>query len=522
MQSKVSDKSKGFFFLTNGIIALEYLRSRIVVPASLRVKDASYTDLSNHSGNRLVLLNNPEVFPELLKLIKFDGAEDFSDPAITMPVLFEIETDLVTVSSPNNVFALLEGKVLSLPAKITVHVTDEDAKRAFADFLIRYPGESNDEGISIKVTKGLITDFASDSEISDIDWLKDQEPLAIIKMSEIQRFERFACAVSLVLHHSSTSTQKEAAAALVGVRSKVNDSLLAMVETRNNVVKPSDRLFRTVSKLVCDAPLKVDPKASAVNMNWVETIRSTLRAKDHIENQILDQIEKFLRSEIAIDEIVDLEKSPPLNAFVGFLRDSGSLPKYPDNDNRLNMTDMDLLSLFLTGLTHSRNELEVAYRRPLDLEAYFSKIIADSFNENSEFLNKSASGFKFENEIDVLYLNSKNVGRAPLPAKTESSENQVNTIDHVWEVVTRGKVQVQFNGMLTIYDSTADFKVVFTSEPTVTSRPRATNQNLESSRAFTAKAPINRQAEEIENQAVSESGKNLKQNSAGQLRLEDT
>ena len=119
-------------------------------------------------------------------------------------------------------------------------------------------------------------------------------------------------------------------------------------------------------------------------------------------------------------------------------------------------------------------------------------------------------------------MNGKNVGRAPLPAKTESSENQVNTIDHVWEVVTRGKVQVQFNGMLTIYDSTADFKVVFTSEPTVTSRPRATNQNLESSRAFTAKAPINRQAEEIENQAVSESGKNLKQNSAGQLRLEDT
>lgn len=47
MQSKVSDKSKGFFFLTNGIIALEYLRSRIVVPASLRVKDASYTDLQS-------------------------------------------------------------------------------------------------------------------------------------------------------------------------------------------------------------------------------------------------------------------------------------------------------------------------------------------------------------------------------------------------------------------------------------------------------------------------------------------
>lgn len=99
----------------------------------------------------------------------------------------------------------------------------------------------------------------------------------------------------LSLSYSTTvpPLRKEAAAALVGVRSKVNDSLLAMVETRNNVVKPSDRLFRTVSKLVCDAPLKVDPKASAVNMNWIETIRSTLRAKDHIENQILDQIEKF-------------------------------------------------------------------------------------------------------------------------------------------------------------------------------------------------------------------------------------
>ncbi len=522
MQSKVSDNSRGFFFLTNGIIALEYLRSRIVVPASLRVKDASYTDLSNHSGNRLVLLNSPEVFPELFKLIKFDGAEDFSDPAITMPVLFEIETDLVTVSSPNNVFALLEGKVLSLPAKITVHVTDQDAKRAFADFLIRYPGESNDEGISIKVTKGLITEFASDAEISDTDWLKDQEPLAITKMSEIQRFERFACAVSLVLHHTSTPAQKEAAAALVGVGSKVNASLLAMVETRQNVVKPSDRIFRTVSKLVCDAPLKVDPKASAVNMNWIETIRAALRVKDLIENQILDQIEKFLKSEIAIDEIVNLEKSPPLNAFVGFLRDSGSLPKYPDNATRLNMTDMDLLSLFLTGLTHSRNDLEVAYRRPLDLEAYFSKIIADSFNENSEFLIKSASGFKFENGIDVLYLNGKNIGPAPLPPKTESSDNQVNTNDRVWEVVTRGKVQVRIDGMLITFDSKADINVVFTSEPKVTSRPRASNQNLENSRAFIAKAQMNRQAEEIENQVVGESSTNLKQNSSGQLRFEDT
>lgn len=522
MPSKASDKNRGFYLLTNGIIALEYLRSRIVVPASLRVKDASYTDLSNHAGNRLVLLNSPEVFPELCKLIDFEGSENFSDTAITMPVLFEIETNLETVSSPNNVFALLETKVISLPAKVTVLVADETAKRAFADFLVRFPGESDDEGISIKVTRGLVADSAGDAEISDIEWLKDQSPLTPVDLAEIQRLERFACSVSLVLHHACTAAQREAAAALVGIRSKVAESLRPMVETRNDVVKPVDRLYHTISELVVNAPPKVDPKALAINLNWVDLIKAKLGAKDRIENQILDQIQKFLKSEIAVDEILNLEKSRALNAFVLFLRDSGSLPKFPNVTTRSNMTDVELLGLFLTGLTHSRNELELAYRRPLDLEAYFSKVIADSFNEKSLFLNKSVSGFVFEHEDDVLFLNSLKINSAPKFEKIESSETVLNTDDLVWEVVTQGKVQVKINGMLTTFDSPADFNVVFTSEPKVTSRPRARNQNLEASPTPTMRTLTDRQPRDTLNHSVSNLDKKVNKNSSGQLDFEDT
>ena len=64
-QERNSVKMKYHYLLTNGTVARDYLARRIVVPASLRTKDAAYTDLSNVAGDRLVLLNDLITTPQL-------------------------------------------------------------------------------------------------------------------------------------------------------------------------------------------------------------------------------------------------------------------------------------------------------------------------------------------------------------------------------------------------------------------------------------------------------------------------
>ena len=480
-QERNSVKMKYHYLLTNGTVARDYLARRIVVPASLRTKDAAYTDLSNVAGDRLVLLNDLVTTPQLRDSVLFSG---WNDHGVSLEaraqVLIELPLQKKVRVSPNNYFSVLEGQVIAMGSEVKLYVADAATRDAYLDFLNRFD-DFNTDGISVEILDGLSNGGDTEEMTMDLKWLESLPRARPPAKSEFERMERIACAILVMVHHAASAVQRDSAAALFVRRPLPKDILGSIVEHRKGVEEPKDPVFRKIADLVLSASLVGDAKAAAIENSWVSKIRRTVNMNDVVRRGILDDIELFLDNSILWHEIKDLEKHPALHSFVLFLRDSGQLPKFPDGVSRNEVSDTDLASYYLSGLLHLRSQLSLEYRRPIESEALITALVSSSINNKSPFLEFSSSDYKIIFEDGVLTVNEQRITPRAFPEsiKVEVSDRPIlgtivtGKVD-TWEIETSQRVTVEIDGLKQVFIPSDPTKVItfkFLHEPVVKKNP---------------------------------------------------
>ena len=459
-----SVKMKHHYLLTNGTVASNYLARRIVVPASLRTKDASYTDLSNVAGDRLVLLNDPVTTPQLRDSVLFPG---WNNHGVSLEaraqVLIELPFQKMAAVSPKNYFSVLEGQVIAIGSQVKLYVADEVTRTAFWDFLNRFP-DINTSGVSVEILDGLSNGADTEEMTKDLEWLKLLPRAKPPAKSEFERMERIASATLVTAHHATNTVQRDSVATLFVRRPLPKGVLGSIVEHRRGIEEVKDPVFQRIANLVLSANLVSDAKAAALENSWVSKIRMTLKKDDTIRRGIIDDIEAFLENNILWHEIKDLDKHPALHAFVLFLRDSGKLPKLSNENSENEMSDVELASCYLSGLLQIRSQLSLEYRQPVESEAMIAALISSSINNKSPFLEFSSPDYKVIFEDGVLTVNEQQIMPrvSPESIKVEVSDRPISSTSvngkvDTWEIETSQKVTVEINGIK---------QVVFLSDPT--------------------------------------------------------
>ena len=474
------------YLLTNGTVAREYLAKRLIVPASLRTKD--YDDLSNVSGDRIVVLNDTFTNQILRDSVLFEGW-DSNGVSIEMStqVLIEIPKQKGQKLSPNKFLTVLEGVVIPLGSEIKVYVSDNTVKTAYEDFLNRFD-DCNMDGISVHVIDELRGGGDSDELEADLAWIRALPKTVPISKSEFERFERTASALLVALGHASTEKQRQASAALFVRRPLPVGILGSIVEHRRDVSEPKDQIFSRIADLVLGSDRVGDAKAAAVNNSWVSKIRTLVKSKDTVLHGVLDDIDKFLENALSWDKISGIENYPALQAFVIFLRDSGRIPSHPAGDVRSTISDIDFASIYLSALMIRRSDLAMVYRRPVVLESMAASLVAASLNNKLANLEVSVPEFKFVYERDNFFVNDVPVSLDLNAVKPDSDIGALPNVGssnerfvEIWEVLTSNKVVIEFNGMKITHSPAGMMKVSFLEEPKIEKkrRPVVTNANVE-------------------------------------------
>jgi hypothetical protein len=473
------------YLLTNGTVAREYLAKRLIVPASLRTKD--YDDLSNVSGDRIVVLNGTFTNQILRDSVLFEGW-DGNGVSIEMStqVLIEIPKQKGQKLSPNKFLTVLEGVVVPLGREIKVYVSDNTVKTAYEDFLNRFD-DCNMDGISVHIIDELSGGEDSDELEADLAWIRALPKVVPISRSEFERFERTASAMLVSLGHASTEKQRQASAALFVRRPLPVGILGSIVEHRRDVSEPKDQIFSRIADLVLGSDRVGDAKAAAINNSWVSKIRTLVKSKDTDLHGVLDDIDKFLENALSWDKIRGIENYPALQAFVIFLRDSGRIPSYPAGVMRSTISDIDFASIYLSALMIRRSDLAMVYRRPVVLESMAASLIAASLNNKSANLEVSVPEFKFVYERDIFLVNDVPVSHDLHVANTDSDIGASSNVGssneqfvEIWETLTSKKVVIEFNGMKITYSPAGLMKFSFLEEPKIEKkrRPVVTNTNV--------------------------------------------
>jgi hypothetical protein len=474
------------YLLTNGTVAREYLAKRLIVPASLRTKD--YDDLSNVSGDRIVLMNGTYTNQILRDSVLFDGWNN-NGVSIEMStqVLIEIPKQKGHKLSPNKYFTVLEGSVIPLGPEVNVYVSDYAVKNAYEDFLNRFD-DCNTDGISVQVMDDLRGGEDSDELEADLSWIKSLSKAVPISRSEFERFERTASTILVTLSHASTEKQRQASAALFVRRPLPNGILGSIVEHRRDASEPKDQIFSRIADLVLASDRVGDAKAAALNNSWVSKIRTLAKSRDTVLHGVLDGIDKFLENSLSWDKIDRIEDFPALQAFVFFLRDSGKIPNRQAGVVSPMMSDVDFASIYLSALMVRRSDLALIYRRPVVLESLAASLVASSLNKKSANLDVSLPEFKFVYERDIFFVNDVQVSHGLNAARADSdngasSNTGLSTERYIdtWEILTSKKVVIEFNGMKITYSPTGPMKFSFLEEPKSEKKRRlsVSNTNIE-------------------------------------------
>jgi hypothetical protein len=458
------------FLLTNGVIAREYLAKRIIVPASLRMKE--YEDLSNVSGDRLVVLNDRFTNQTLRESVLFEGWNDNGiAPEMSIQVLIGLPKQKSQKLSPNKFFSVLEGKVISLGAEINVYVADSAVKNDYEEFLNRFD-DCNMDGISIKVIDELHGGDYSEELEADLSWLTTLPKTVPISKSEYDRFERTASAILATVHHVSTEKQREATAALFVRRPLPVGILGSIVDHRRDVPEPKDRIFSRIADLALSSDRLGDAKAAAVNNSWVSKIRTLAKSNDTVLHSVLDGIEKFLENSLSWDKIDEIENYPALQAFVVFLRDSGRIPENPAVGVNPKVSDIEFAAIYLSALMARRTDLSLPYRRPVELESMAAALVATSLNNKSTNLDISVPEFKFVYEDDIFLVNdvpiSQDLNSEIInPGSDSSFYSSLGKDQYVetWQVLTNKQVVIEIDGMKVVYSPSGFMKFSFLEEP---------------------------------------------------------
>lgn len=474
-----SVEMKHHFLLTNGTVARGYLARRIVVPASLRIKDPSYTDLSNVAGDRLVLLNDPVTTPQLRDSVLFSGWDDHGvSLEARAQVLIELPFQRMAKVSPNNYFSVLEGQVIAMGSQVKLYVADEVTRTAFLDFLNRY-GDLDTSLVSVEILDGLSNGEDTEEMTKDLEWLKLLPRAKPPAKSEFERMERIASAILVTAHHAAGTVQRDSVAALFVRRPLPKGVLGSIVEHRKSIEEAKDPVFQKIANLVLSANLVDDAKAAALENSWVSKIRMTLKVDDTIRRGIIDDIKAFLDNNILWHEIKDLDKHPALHAFVLFLRDSGKFPKLSSDDIKNEMSDTELASCYLSGLFHLRSQILLEYRQPVESEAMIAALVSSSINNKSPFLEFSSPDYKVIFEDGVLTVNEQQITPrvSPESIKAEVSDRPLLSTSvtgkvDTWEIETSQKVVVEINGLKQTFIPSAVIKFSFLHEPVVKKNTR--------------------------------------------------
>ena len=458
------------FLLTNGVVAREYLAKRLILPASLRTKE--YEDLSNVSGDRLVLLNDRFTNQTLRDSVLFEGWNNNGmAPEMSIQVLIGLPKQKSQKLSPNRFFSVLEGKVISLGDEINVYVADSAVKNDYEDFLNRF-GDCNTDGISVHVIDELQGGNESVELDADLAWLKSLPKSVPVSRSEYERFERTASALLATIGHVSTEKQREAVAALFVRRPLPVGILGSIVEHRRDVIEPKDKLFSKIADLVLSSDRIGDAKAAAVNNSWVSKIRTQVKSSDTVLHDVLDGIDKFLDNSLSWDKINEIENYPALQSFVIFLRDSGRIPENLVVGTNSTTGDVEFAGMYLSALMIRRSDLSMSYRRPVVLESMIAALVATSLNNKSANLDISVPEFKFVYEDDLFLINdvpiSQDLNSAIIGPGSDSSLNSSLNKDQYnefWEVLTNKKVVIEIDGLKVVYSPTGYMKFSFLEEP---------------------------------------------------------
>ena len=472
-------KIKHHFLLTNGTVARGYLARLIVVPASLRIKDPSYTDLSNVAGDRLVLLNDPVTTPQLRDSVLFSGWDDHGvSLEARAQVLIELPFQKMAAVSPNNYFSVLEGQVIAIGSQVKLYVADEVTRTAFLDFLNRY-GDFDTSLVSVEILDGLSNGVDTEEMTKDLEWLKLLPRAKPPAKSEFERMERIASAILVTAHHAAGTVQRDSVAALFVRRPLPKGVLGSIVEHRKGIEEAKDPVFQKIANLVLSANLVSDAKAAALENSWVSKIRMTLKVDDTIRRGIIDDIEAFLDNNILWHEIKDLDKHPALHAFVLFLRDSGKLPKLSNDDSENEMSDTELASCYLSGLFHLRSQILLEYRQPVESEAMIAALVSSSVNNKLPFLEFLSSEHRVIFEDGVLTVNGQQITPrvSPESIKVEVSDRPILSTSvtgkvDTWEIETSQKVVVEINGLKQTFNPTTVITFSFLHEPVVKKNAR--------------------------------------------------